>query len=272
VTVTNTGTVTLERLTISDSLLTRLHVPLTCAATTLAPGASTTCASARFAVTRSQATAKVLRNQATATARTPSGASVKSATSTVAAAVQAPTSTRPSRPTSPKPSGSTAVARLRLSQWVASVTDHDHDGRLDTGDAITFAFRATNTGSLTVRDLRVVDRRLSRAGVSVHCPVSTLAPGASVVCASGPVTVLAWQAQRGFGRNFAYATARTAAGTAVRSNSSVTDVGRTTQSAQAGALPRTGSDLADPALLGLALLVAGATMTVVSRRPARRTA
>jgi LPXTG-motif cell wall-anchored protein len=265
-TVTNTGTVTLQRVTISDSLLTRLHVSVTCAASKLAPGASTTCTSARFAVTRAQATAKVLRNQATATARTLSGDSVKSATSTASVAVQAPTSARPSRPTSPKPSTSTAVARLRMSQWVASVTDHDKDGRLDAGDAVTFGFRVANAGSLSVHDLRVVDRRLQRAGVSVHCPVSSLPPGASVVCMSGPVVVTAHQANAGFGRNFAYAIGRTSAGTAVRSNSSVTDVGRTARSAESAALPRTGSDLADPALLGLALLVGGATMTVVSRR------
>ncbi len=268
-TVRNTGTLTLSRLAISDSLLKRLHVSLTCSATGLVPGASTTCRSARFAVTRAQATAKRLRNQATALARTPSGVTVKSATSTASVAVQAPPSTRPSRPSSPRPS---AVARLRVSQWVASVNDHDGNGRLDVGDTITFGFRATNTGTTTVYGLRVVDRRLDRAGVGVHCPASTLAPGASVVCMSGPVTVVPWQAKKGFGRNFAYATAHTAAGTSVRSNSSVTDVGQATASVQAAALPRTGSDLADPALLGLVLLLGGATMTVGSRRLVRRPA
>lgn len=270
-TVTNTGTLTLTKLAVSDALLARLHVVLTCASSELAPGESTTCTSERFAVTRAQATARVLRNQATASAQTLAGRTVKSATSTASVVVQAPAkpTTRPSRPTSPKPSTSTAVARLRITQWVASVNDRDNDGRLDAGDTITFGFRASNTGSLTIHGLRVVDRRLSRAGVSVHCPVTTLAASASVVCMSGPVAVRRGQAQKGFGRNFAYVTGQTAAGASVRSNSSVTDVGRTTQSAQAAALPRTGSDLADPALLGLVLLLCGATMTVLSRRPVR---
>jgi hypothetical protein len=266
-TARNTGTLTLSGLVVGDALLSRLHVAVTCSATRLAPGASTTCRSARFAVTRAQATAKVLRNQATASARTPAGATVKSATSTASVAVQAP-ATRPSRPATPS-----AVARLGISQWVASVSDHDGDGRLDAGDTVTFGFRVTNTGTVSVHGLRVVDRRLARAGVGVHCPASTLGSGASVVCMSGPVTIVAWQAKKGFGRNFAYATASTAAGTSVRSNSSVAEVGRTTPTVQAAALPRTGSDLGDPALLGLALLLGGATMTVMSRRrPARRTA
>ncbi|HET8615441.1 MAG TPA: hypothetical protein VFL94_07940 [Actinomycetales bacterium] len=269
ITVTNTGALTLRGLTVSDALLSRLGVKLTCGATQLAPGASATCTSARFAVTDAQAKAGTLRNQATASATTLAGATVTSATSTASVPVQVPAA-RPQKPTKPStsPSGSTAVAHLHLTQWVARVADRNQDGTIDAGDLLTFAFRATNTGTLTLTHVQVVDRRLSRMGAGVYCPVSTLAPGASVVCMSAPVAVTKWQAAKGFGRNFAYATGRTPSGATVRSNSSVTTVGTTVRSAaaSASALPRTGADPREPVLLALALLLGGVTLTVLSRR------
>ena len=72
------------------------------------------------------------------------------------------------------------VPGLVLDKRVASVTDVNGNGLTDAGDEIAYEFELTNTGTVTLTDLAVSD---PLAG-AVTCPVTTLAPGASTVCAA----------------------------------------------------------------------------------------
>ena len=84
-TLTNTGLVTLHTITISDPKA----GPVTCAATTLAPGASTTCAADNpYPITTAEAKAGIVHNTATATGSCGCNATVKA----VHAAAVVPTS------------------------------------------------------------------------------------------------------------------------------------------------------------------------------------
>jgi hypothetical protein len=72
-TVVNTGNVTLHDITVADN---KIHGPIACQATTLAPGKSTTCRATRV-VTSADMAAGHLVNVATAAGRPPAGGQVK---------------------------------------------------------------------------------------------------------------------------------------------------------------------------------------------------
>ncbi|NYV74761.1 DUF6923 family protein [Streptomyces sp. UH6] len=74
-TVTNTGTTPLAAMTVADPRAGKV----TCRAATLAPGASTTCVSEPYRITRKDAKAGRITNTATATAKDPAGKAVTSA-------------------------------------------------------------------------------------------------------------------------------------------------------------------------------------------------
>jgi LPXTG-motif cell wall-anchored protein len=282
------GRVTLRSVRVVDSLFRRLGSPVTCGTSVLAPGASTSCGSGPVTVRRAQAKAGVLSNQARATARTPSGALVRSAASTATLQVQRPahkhrhkhkhkhrqhrakrhhhhqrvhqhrTHVKRVKPPS---------ARLQLSQFVLKVVDVNKNGRLEAGDSVRFGFQVANTGTLSATGLHIVDRRLTRFKVSVVCAATTLGPGAETVCRSGPMVVTRYQAKKRLGQNFAYAAA-TAGGTSVRSNSTVIPLQRsTTALRRLTRLPNTGSSLT-PSQLGLAgmLLMGGVFLLSAGRR------
>ena len=147
--VTNTGTVTVHGVAIVDVK----SGSMTCAATSLAPGASTTCtAAAPYTITQPDVDAGVVDNTATATGVDPGGAPV----------------------TSPPASVSTPVATMSGLSLVkqAAVFDVNGDRVNGLGDTISWTFRVTNTGSTTLTALAVDD---PVAG-AVTCPVTTLAP------------------------------------------------------------------------------------------------
>ena len=86
--VTNTGNVTVHGVSIAETAFTGTGTlsPVTCPATTLAPGASTTC-TATYTVTQADVDAGSVTNTATATGTAPGGGTVTSppSTATVAA-------------------------------------------------------------------------------------------------------------------------------------------------------------------------------------------
>ena len=67
------------------------------------------------------------------------------------------------------------------------------------GQSVTYSFLVTNTGNVTVSELTVADTLAAPAGpeLTVTCPVTTLAPGASTTCAA---TYLVTQADVDHGR------------------------------------------------------------------------
>jgi LPXTG-motif cell wall-anchored protein len=255
---------------IADGMLARFSNSLRCGATVLSPGATTTCTSSPYTVTRGNGANGAVRNWATAWAVI-AGSSVRSqVTETVVAARPAVVRAAAQRPTAVRRPAKAPVARIALKQWLSRVLDRAGNGRLDVGDGYVYSFKVTNTGGTSVSSVRIHDRRVERAGGSITCGRTHLAPGASTVCTSTVLSVARYQAKNGLGTNYASATAVSPTGRTVHSNATSSTHGLSA-TADAGAdpaasLPRTGSD--PWGLLGLAggLLLAGAGLTRVSRR------
>jgi uncharacterized repeat protein (TIGR01451 family) len=158
-TVTNTGTLPVEHVAVVDAAA----GSVTCAATTLASGDTTTCsADGPYAITAADVSAGGVHNTATATAN-PVGSS---------ATVSSPVATADTATTAPTPS-------LSLTES-ATVRDVNGDFQIDLGDTIGFSFRITNTGNVSLTSASVSD---PIAG-SVTCALTTLAPGAQTSCTS----------------------------------------------------------------------------------------
>ena len=145
--VTNTGNVSLSSIALSDPKL----GPVTCAATTLAPAASTTCA-AGYTLTQADIDAGAVANTATVSANPPSGAPVTSTDST-----------------------NTPLARtpgLSLDKQAGAPTGNT------AGSSIAYTFVVTNTGNVTLSGLAITDPQVAAAA----CAATTLAPGATTTC------------------------------------------------------------------------------------------
>ncbi|MGW3495453.1 DUF7507 domain-containing protein [Streptomyces sp. NPDC001020] len=169
-TVTNTGSTALHNVAVSDNLVANV----TCQATTLAPGASTTC-TGTHTITQADVTPchtpsvrgggkgkgkqQVVRcevtNTAQATAVDQQGNQVASnqARATIIVEVQ-------------------QVVELALKKRVVS------KGPFRVGDTVKYAYTVTNTGSVALNNLVVTDNLVA----NVTCKAATLAPGASTTC------------------------------------------------------------------------------------------
>jgi len=158
---TNTGTVTLAPVTVSDPLLPTLG----CTLASLAPGATASCAATNntYVITAADVTAGNVVNTATATGDAPG-------TMTDPTATDSATVTTAATPT----------ASLTLAK---SASVADTNGNLVTGDAgdtITYTFSATNTGTVTLAPVTVADPLLP----SLSCAIASLAPAATASCAA----------------------------------------------------------------------------------------
>jgi uncharacterized repeat protein (TIGR01451 family) len=197
VTLHNTGTSTLHSLSIDDPTA----GAFTCAATTLAPDASTTCtADVAYTITQADADNGEVDNTATGHARDPGGDTVDSG-STQATVTIANTP-------------SLAITKH------AVIADTSGDGHRGVGDTITFTFTAQNTGTNTLHGLAIDDPTFGPA----TCPVTTLAPGDSTTCtADSTYTVTQADVDAGLVTNSATASAADPQGNPVTSNTSTTD-------------------------------------------------
>ena len=150
-TVTNAGTVTIHGLVVDDVFTAPAGPELTptCAQTTLASGASTTC-SATYVATQADIDNGVINNTATVTGLDPGNTTVTSNQSTAAVVVQQSSS-------------------LSLTK-TADPTTVDH-----AGQPITYTFAVVNTGNVTIAGLTINDPPLPRADTPV-CTPTTLAP------------------------------------------------------------------------------------------------
>ena len=165
--VTNTGNSTVTSVAVNDTFTAPAGpVPtITCPSTTLLPGASITC-TASYVSTAADFDAGSIRNSATASGRDPANTMVTSAASTATV-----TTTR--------------APRLSL------VKSADPSSVSAVGERIRYSFEVSNSGNVTVSGLAVADRFSAPAGpeLTVTCPVTTLAAGASTTCtATYPVT------------------------------------------------------------------------------------
>ncbi|MFJ9317740.1 hypothetical protein ACIRN4_26355 [Pimelobacter simplex] len=164
-TVTNTGNVTLSDVAVDDrqdAPAGDLDGPITCADTTLAPGAETEC-TATYTVTQADLDHGSVNDTATASGTPPgSGDPVTSPPSDASVAADR--------------SPSLALAKAAAPETVAAV-----------GDVITYTFTVTNTGNVTLTDLAIDDRQAPPAGrldAAPSCGVTRLAPGAETTCSA----------------------------------------------------------------------------------------
>jgi len=246
-TVTNTGNVTLPKVTVTDSLLGLTGDDTLVCATDLAPGDSVTCdAPKAYKVTEADVVAGSVVNAATAAATTPPGV------------------TDPGKvPSSTTTSTSKAAPSLALVK-TGTLKDTSGDGTAQAGETIAYTFLVTNTGNVTVHGLKVVDKKLG----SVTCPVTELAPGESVTCRGDEVyTVTTADEKAGKVTNTAVARASGPSGTAPVSSSEST----ATTSASAAPVVRdplasTGTDVRTALGAALLLLAAGGLLVAWVRR------
>ncbi|MFD2173431.1 beta strand repeat-containing protein [Rhodobacter lacus] len=158
-TVTNTGTVTLTNVTVSDPKVIVSGGPLA----SLAAGASdTTSFTASYTLTQADVDAGSVSNTATVTAKDPSNAAVNDTSGTAPG------------------NDSATVTPLAANAGIALVktaTLHDDDGTpgVSAGDTIAYAFTVTNTGTVTLTDVSVSDPKVTVSGG----PLASLAAGAS---------------------------------------------------------------------------------------------
>lgn len=171
-TVTNSGDGTLTGIAVVDDRATGI----TCQATTLVPGASTTC-TGTYTVTQQDAERGNVIN--IAFARGQSGATT----------VESPPDTARVDVVTNRPA-------LRIEKSV------DDSRPYRVGERITYTYTVTNSGNTELSDVTVVDDRVT----DVTCRATTLAPGASTTC-TGTYTVTEADAVAGEITNVAVATA-----------------------------------------------------------------
>ena len=248
-TATNTGNVTLPKVTVTDKLL---GVKDLACATDLKPGASVTCrAPEPYTVTEADVVAGSVVNAATATATTPPGV------------------TPPGKvPSSTTTSTSKVDASLSLKK-TGTLKDKNGDGKAQPGETIRYTFLVTNTGNVTLHSVTIADKKLG----SVSCPAKDLAPGASVTChGDEPYTVTEADAKAGKVTNTAVASA-TGPGNVGEVSSSESTATTAASAAKGdpkdpgtGTLPWTGVDVRSALGFALLQLAAGAALVVVRRR------
>ncbi|MFC5185842.1 DUF7507 domain-containing protein [Actinomadura harenae] len=151
--VTNTGNTTLNDVGVTD-----VHPGLsaiTCTQVTLEPGESATC-TATYVTTQADVDAGSVKNSATAHG-TPPGAT---------------------EPVESPPSEVVVQGKAKASIRIRKSVHPKHFWR--EGQHLHFRYRVTNTGNVTLTNVRVIDdlRGLSR----IECPRRTLAPGESMTC------------------------------------------------------------------------------------------
>ena len=152
--VTNTGSVTLTSVAVTDPKV----GAVTCPVTTLDPTESTTCTKT-YTITQADVNSGAVVNTATATGTPPNGP-----------AVQSP----PDSTTTP----TSTVATLGLDKQAGTPVDVNGNGRVDAGDTIAYSFLVTNTGAVTLTGVGVSDPKTG----PVSCPTTTLQPGQSTTC------------------------------------------------------------------------------------------
>ncbi|HEY3338144.1 MAG TPA: GEVED domain-containing protein [Propionicimonas sp.] len=152
--VTNTGNVTLAAVSVTDAKVGTVACPVA----TLAPGETTTC-TARYTLTQADLDAGTVTNAASVTGTPPTGDAVSDEDAVTTPLGQLP-----------------ALSLEKTADVMAEVVE---------GDLINFTFVVTNTGTVTLNNLALVDPMLA----SISCPTTTLAPGASMTCTGSPYSV-----------------------------------------------------------------------------------
>ncbi len=195
--VTNTGSVTLRNIAITDPKpgLSAINCPVS----PLNPGASATC-TATYVVTQSDVDQGAIVNVASALATTPSGAVISSPTSTA---------------TMPVPQS----ASMTHAKTFTANADEDNNATISVNDTLTFSFKLVNTGNVTLTLISVSDLLIGAS--AVVCPAPALAPSSTLTCTATYVVKQA-DIDAGSITNSATATATPPSGTAISIPASTT--------------------------------------------------
>ncbi|NBH06482.1 WD40 repeat domain-containing protein [Amycolatopsis sp. SID8362] len=193
-TVTNTGNVTLNPVSVDDPKV----GPVSCPVTSLAPGESTRCSAAPYVLTQSDVDAGKVDNTATATGRSPDGGTATGTDST-------------STPL-------TGTASISLTKAISGVTDVNGNRVVDAGDTVAYTFTVTNTGNVTLSAVAVADPKVG----PVSCPVTSLAPGKSTRCSAAPYPLTQSDVDAGKVDNTATATGKAPSGDPVTDDDTAT--------------------------------------------------
>ncbi|MEU7021489.1 hypothetical protein ABZ990_12625 [Streptomyces sp. NPDC046203] len=156
-TVTNTGTTNLTNVQVLDDHVTSV----TCAATTLAPGASTTCTGS-YTITQADIDQCresgepdcVITNVAQAGGADPQGEEIVSDPDQASVGISLP------------------EPHITVDKRVTST------GPYQVGSEVTYGYTVTNTGNVQLTNVQVSDDKAA----SITCEATTLAPGASTEC------------------------------------------------------------------------------------------
>ncbi|MFJ8434693.1 GEVED domain-containing protein [Kitasatospora sp. NPDC094019] len=162
--ITNTGNVTMTDVGVGETTFTGRGTPpqATCpdAAKSLAPGAVVTC-TAEYTVTQADVDAGTIENTATATGTPPGG----------------------NPPITSPPSSTDVPFTPRPSLAVEKSADRQH---LVAGETLTYTYLVTNTGNVTLTDVRVDEGAFSGSGTlsAISCPddARSLDPGRTLTC------------------------------------------------------------------------------------------
>ncbi len=158
--VTNTGNVTLTSVGVSDPMAGLS--PVSCPDATLGPAADETC-TATYSTTQADVDAGGITNTGTATGTPPVGSNVSDSSSLTVPAVQTP---------------SVGIVKT------ASISSFS-----TPGVSITYSYKVTNTGNVTLTSVDVTDPLRGLSAVS--CPDPTLAPAATETCTATYTTTQA---------------------------------------------------------------------------------
>lgn len=189
--LSNTGNVALTGLTVDDTGFTGTGElsAITCSADTLAAGEQSTC-TATYTLTQADVDAGQLSNSATATGTPPSGPPI----TTPPSQMQIPVDAAPA---------------------LALVKTATPDAASAEGDLISYSFRVTNTGNVTLRDPAITETAFTGSEISpvVTCPTGSFLPGQSLTCTASYVVTQA-DVDAGSVENTATATAAPPSGAA----------------------------------------------------------
>ena len=156
--VTNNGTSTLHAVGVTDTLVSSSD--LSCAQTTIAPGAGTAC-TGTYVVSQADVDAGSVASSATVTALDAHGATVSSGAA-----------------------GALVTAQTQSAMAISASSTSA--GYSLAGDAIDYTYTVTNTGQTTLHSVAVSDDHVVAPGPD--CPPATLSPSVSVTC-TGSYTV-----------------------------------------------------------------------------------
>lgn len=240
--VTNTGDLTVSGLHVDETAFsgTGAVSAIACPATILAPLAGTTC-TASYTLTQADVDAGTVTNTAVAAGNPPGSTAVVTSASSSASITTART------------------AALTLLKSVSS-------GTVVAGGTLNYAFRVTNTGTVSLSGVSTTETSFSGTGAvpAATCPAGSVAPGAAVTCTAA-YQVTAADARAGTITNTATASAIAPAGV-VDPTSAASTASRAAPTPAAVVLALTGAG----AVTGLGLvglpLVAGGIVVLFLRR------